>query len=138
VLGGVQGPNGWPIDDAKHTVQDIRAYPALGVALAASILSFAFFNWFGVSLTISLSGTARLSIDACRTLLVWAVSLVLGWESFHSTQLLGFLVIMCGTILYNELLASMLEPPSMCAPQTPPVSKYSGMFCTPHHDSCCV
>ena len=111
----MQGPGGWPIDDAKHAVADLTADPALAGALAATILSFAFFNWFGLSLTISLSGAARLSIDACRTLLVWAVSLALGWESFHSTQLLGFMVIMCGTTLYNELVASCIEPPQ-CAP----------------------
>lgn len=112
----MQGPNGWPIDDAKHIVTDIHQYPTLGLALSATILSFAFFNWFGLSLTISLSGAARLSIDACRTLLVWVVSLMLGWESFHSSQLLGFLVIMCGTTLYNELLTSLLEPSLQCAP----------------------
>ena len=113
----MQGPGGWPIDDAKHAVSDLAADPTLAAALAATILSFAFFNWFGLSLTISLSGAARLSIDACRTLLVWAVSLMLGWESFHSTQLLGFLVIMCGTTLYNELVASFMEP-SQCAPHS--------------------
>eukprot|EP00892_Ulva_mutabilis_P004515 jgi/Ulvmu1/2435/UM134_0016.1 len=102
---------GSPVDDVRGAFEAIARIPALATAVAVAILSMGLFNWFGVNLTISLSGATRLSIDACRTLLVWAVSLLLGWERFNSFQLLGFLILVCGATLYNELMANLLEPP---------------------------
>ena len=46
----------------------------------------AFFNFFGISVTKNLSGAARCTIDACRTLFVWAFSLAAGWERFHGLE----------------------------------------------------
>ena len=51
-----------------------------------SIVSIAFFNFFGLSVTKSLSGAARATIDACRTLLIWVFSIYVGWEVFHALQ----------------------------------------------------
>ena len=51
-----------------------------------SILSIAFFNCSGIMVTKQLSGTSRATIDACRTAMVWAFSLYVGWENFHLLQ----------------------------------------------------
>lgn len=64
--------------------------------------------WAGISVTKSLSGAARATIDACRTLFIWVVCIQLGWERFHALQILGFVVLICGSGLYNELLRSCL------------------------------
>ncbi len=37
-------------------------------------------------MTKNLSGAARCTIDACRTLFVWAFSLAAGWERFHGLE----------------------------------------------------
>jgi hypothetical protein len=50
------------------------------------VVSIAFFNFFGVSVTKELSGGARAAIDACRTLFIWAFSLAVQWERFHALQ----------------------------------------------------
>jgi hypothetical protein len=55
----------------------------LQITTVASVVSIAFFNFFGISVTKNLSGTARCTIDACRTLFVWVFSLWAGWERFH-------------------------------------------------------
>lgn len=114
----LQGPGGrnLPVDDIRGAFVAMRRIPALAAAVATAILSMGLFNWFGVCITISLSGVTRLTIDACRTLLVWAGSLALGWERFSSFQLLGFLVLVCGATLYNELMAGLLEQPLRCSP----------------------
>ena len=46
--------------------------------------------------TQALSGAARATIDACRTLFVWLVSLWLGWERFLPLQVVGFAVLFSG------------------------------------------
>jgi hypothetical protein len=73
------------------------------------VLSIALFNYCGVSVTKKLSAVARLSIDACRTAVVWAISVSAGWEDFVGMQLFGFLILVCGSTLYNEVLATVVD-----------------------------
>jgi hypothetical protein len=58
--------SGAPFDDALAAVREIRGSQQLQVAVGGSIISIAFFNFFGISVTKSLSGAARATIDACR------------------------------------------------------------------------
>lgn len=62
------------------------------------------FNYCGLSLTNELSATARSTVDNCRTLLVWVIAMVLGWESFKFLQFLGFTVLVFGTLCFNGIL----------------------------------
>lgn len=67
------------------------------------------FNFFGLSVTRSVSATARSTIDTCRTLFIWIVSLFLGWESFKWLQVLGFALLVYGTFLFNGLVRPPLN-----------------------------
>ena len=111
----MQGPDGWAIDDVKRAVSEVLANWQLQVAVAGAVLSMAFYNFFGVSVTKRLSSTARLSIDACRTVVVWVLSMLAGWERFIGMQLLGYIILVCGTTLYNELLSVVIPPDAGCA-----------------------
>ena len=64
-------PRGW------HQMVDTPTVLYSGVVIA---LSIAFFNFFGLSVTRHVSATARSLTDTCRTLIIWIVSLGLGWE----------------------------------------------------------
>jgi len=78
------------------------------------LLSVAFYNFFGLSLTRYLSTVHRTLIDACRTVTVWLFQVFLfyiglegageklGWWSI--IQLVGFIFLVMGTIIYNEVL----------------------------------
>lgn len=66
--------------------QEIRASRQLQLSTLGSVASIAFFNFFGISVTKSLSGAARATIDACRTLFIWMFSLGVGWERFHGLE----------------------------------------------------
>jgi hypothetical protein len=50
------------------------------------------------------SATSRSTIDTCRTLFIWVVSLGLGWESFKWLQVAGFALLVYGTFLFNDLI----------------------------------
>jgi len=67
------------------------------------------FNFFGLSVTRSISATARSTIDTCRTLFIWLVSLGLGWETFKWLQVLGFVLLVYGTGVFNEVV----RPPTL-------------------------
>lgn len=67
------------------------------------------FNFFGLSVTRTVSATARSTIDTCRTLFIWIVSLGLGWETFKWLQVVGFALLVYGTMLFNEIV----QPPAV-------------------------
>ncbi|TPX35627.1 hypothetical protein SeMB42_g04099 [Synchytrium endobioticum] len=48
--------------------------------------------------------TSRSTIDTCRTLFIWMISLALGWENFKSLQVAGFLVLLYGTFVFNDVV----------------------------------
>ena len=45
----LQGPDGRPLDDAAAAAREVLADRGLSIAVAGSILSIAFFNFFGIS-----------------------------------------------------------------------------------------
>jgi len=65
------------------------------------------FNFFGLSVTRQISATSRSTIDTCRTLFIWIVSLGLGWESFKWLQVLGFALLVYGTGVFNEIVSPL-------------------------------
>jgi len=86
---------------------------ALRGAVVGGIFSIALFNYFGISVTKFLSSSHRATIDAMRTVFVWAFFLALGDEKFNSLQLAGFFVLAFGSFAYNEIVlvrCSKYEP----------------------------
>ena len=55
-------------------------------ALALTMISIAFFNFAGVSITRELGATNRKVLDSLRTLVIWAVSLIVKWQAFYWLQ----------------------------------------------------
>jgi len=78
--------------------------PLLVVAFTGTIISIAFFNFAGVSVTKELSATTRMVLDSVRTLVIWMVSLGVGWQTFNYLQVIGFIVLLVGMCLYNNIL----------------------------------
>lgn len=78
-------PRGW------HQI--ISTPTVLGTCIAI-MFSIGAFNFFGLSVTSRVSATTRSTIDTCRTLGIWVVSLGLGWERlvfpFSLLQVTGF------------------------------------------------
>lgn len=91
-------------DSSFNIVSSLHDMFANSSVLYSSIIimtSIACFNFFGITLTNSMNATVRSTIDTCRTLLVWLVSLSLGWESFKFIQFVGFAMLVLGTLLFN-------------------------------------
>ncbi|XP_032040665.1 solute carrier family 35 member F6 [Aythya fuligula] len=97
------------LEDAPDAFCQLGRRPIISLALLATVASIAFFNFAGLSVTKELSATTRMVLDSLRTAAVWVCSLLLGWESFHALQLVGFGVLLAGTGLYNGLHRA-LEP----------------------------
>jgi drug/metabolite transporter (DMT)-like permease len=79
--------------DAEEGYHQVFTNRAIGLSSLAIMVSIGGFNFFGLSVTRSISATSRSIIDTCRTLFIWIVSLGLGWESFKWLQVAGFALV---------------------------------------------
>ena len=63
-----------------------------------------------------MSATTRMVLDSVRTLVIWGVSLGVGWQEFHALHLLGFAILVVGMCVYNDLIFGKYDStgPSVC------------------------
>lgn len=78
------------MEDAIDAFVQIKNNHLLLVPITGSIISIAFFNFAGISVTKEISATTRMVLDSIRTLVIWAVSIGIGWQIFHWLQVGGF------------------------------------------------
>lgn len=97
------------LEDSLDAFCQMGHQPLIILALLGNISSIAFFNFAGISVTKEISATTRMVLDSLRTVVIWVVSLAVGWEQFHALQILGFVILLLGTCLYNGL-----HKPLMC------------------------
>ena len=55
-------------------------------------------------MTKELTATTRMVLDSVRTLVIWVVSMAIGWQSFFFLQLIGFCILLVGMMLYNDII----------------------------------
>ncbi|KAL8770171.1 MAG: hypothetical protein Q9209_004013 [Squamulea sp. 1 TL-2023] len=101
------GRNGY--FDMQEGWREITQYGSIAVTSILIMISIGGFNFFGLSITRSVSATARSIIDTCRTLFIWIVSLGLGWETFKWLQIVGFALLVYGTFLFNDIVRPPLK-----------------------------
>ncbi|KZZ99328.1 hypothetical protein AAL_01900 [Moelleriella libera RCEF 2490] len=100
------GQNG-PFDMTEGLRQMLQ--PKILVSSLLIMISIGGFNFFGLSVTRRVSATARSTIDTCRTLLIWVVSLGLGWERLKFLQIVGFAILVYSTFVFNGILSPPLR-----------------------------
>ena len=73
------------------------------VLFILTMLSIAGFNVSGITTTKYASAAQRSTIDTSRTFLIWVMSLLLGLEDFLPWEIPGFILLVAGTLIYNEI-----------------------------------
>ncbi|KAJ5679008.1 hypothetical protein N7462_007252 [Penicillium macrosclerotiorum] len=95
--------------DMKEGWHEVVTNRAVAISSILIMISIGGFNFFGLSVTRNVSATSRSTIDTCRTLFIWLVSLGLGWESFKWLQVVGFGLLVYGTFLFNDIIRPPLK-----------------------------
>lgn len=109
--------NVFGFESTPAAVYQMKHSLPLEAAVIGSICSIAIFNFSGVTVTQKASAVARSTIDVSRTILIWAVELAVGWNSFNVLELAGFIVLAAGTLIYNRMIVvSALEPSTEALP----------------------
>ena len=92
--------------DAVEGWRQFTHYRTIAISSILIMISIGGFNFFGLSVTRSVSATSRSTIDTCRTLFIWIVSLGLHWETFKWLQIVGFVLLVYGTFLFNDIVGA--------------------------------
>lgn len=95
--------------DAQEGWRELVTSRGIAVSSFLIMISIGGFNFFGISVTRTVSATARSTIDTSRTLFIWIVSLALGWETFKWLQIVGFALLVYGTFLFNNIVRPPLR-----------------------------
>jgi drug/metabolite transporter (DMT)-like permease len=97
------------IEDSIFAFEQMWDNKALLVVYIFYVVSIALYNIVGINLTKLVSSTARAVVDTVRTVFIWGFFLfftpVEGTkEDFHLLQFIGFIFLVCGTLVYNEIV----------------------------------
>ncbi|MCP9261698.1 Solute carrier family 35 member F6 [Dirofilaria immitis] len=76
------------LEDIFDAFKQVKSNPWIGCALLLTMISIAFFNFAGVSVTKNLSATTRMVLDSIRILFIWVVSIPFFGEHFIPLQIL--------------------------------------------------
>lgn len=107
----------WSIDNRFENAVDCLIQMGHSVCASFAMVLSAFavmgFNYCGVSITKLVSATTRMVVDSIRTFVVWIFGMLVFHEEFHDLQVIGFLLLLAGTFVYNEVI---IVPALMPAP----------------------
>ena len=97
------------IEDSIFAFEQMWDNKSLLVVYIFYVVSIALYNIVGINLTKLVSSTARAVVDTVRTVFIWGFFLfftpVEGTkEDFHLLQFIGFIFLVCGTLVYNEIV----------------------------------
>lgn len=95
------------IEDFPEAITQIMNNKLILLALIGNIISIAYFNFSGISVAKEISATTRMVLDSVRTFFIWTFSLAVGWQGFHPLQPVGFLLLLIGMCIYNNLLRAV-------------------------------
>ncbi|KAI6652051.1 Solute carrier family 35 member F6-like isoform X1 [Oopsacas minuta] len=91
-------------EDSLDALSQIGNSWLLVVFVLGNIISIAFFNFTGLTVTKYLNATTRMVLDSVRTLFIWLFSLAIMWQGFYFTQLIGFVLLIVGAFIYYDIL----------------------------------
>jgi len=95
---------GGVFENTADAVFQLGSSPVVLIATLGNFFSIAFFNFFGISVTKEMSATTRMVLDSVRTFVIWGVSMLIGWQDFQYLQVIGFVILLAGTCVYNKIV----------------------------------
>jgi len=98
------------LEDTLFAFRQLGANGSLLFYCILYICSIGVFNFVGITISKVLSSPARAVLDTIRTIIVWLFFILPivdedHREKFKVLQLIGFVFLILGTVIYNEILA---------------------------------
>lgn len=101
--------NQYFVEDTLFAFRQLGANSSLLFYCILYVCSIGVFNFVGITISKVLSSPARAVLDTIRTIVVWLFFIFpivdkCHREQFQVLQLIGFIFLILGTIIYNEIL----------------------------------
>lgn len=99
--------NNGVVEHSINAIDQIFANFVLVVLIWSSITVIWFYNGFGLQVTNLVSATNRVVLRQLKIVLIWIFFLLYpyeGHETFKPLQFVGFLILVFGVFLYNEVI----------------------------------
>jgi len=102
--------NEWLLEDVIFAFRQLGNNNVLLFFALLYTFSISLFNFVGISITKFVSSASRAVVDSMRTVIVWLFFLTLPFvpestkEQFSWLQLFGFIILVSGTVVYNEVV----------------------------------
>mmetsp|Transcript_9611 Transcript_9611/g.18249 ORF Transcript_9611/g.18249 Transcript_9611/m.18249 type:complete len:342 (-) Transcript_9611:25-1050(-) len=90
--------------DTPGAIYQMQSSNILVISMVLGVLCVALFNFSGANVTQRSSAVARSTIKISSTILIWIVELAMGWNTFSFAQLVGFILVAVGTLVYNRII----------------------------------
>ncbi|XP_067658185.1 solute carrier family 35 member F6-like isoform X1 [Haliotis asinina] len=90
------------LEDPKDAFMQIKSTWQIALAFIGCVVSVAFYFYFGIDFAKKHGAIARMVLDGFASLISWAVFLGLGWQKWHPLQILGFILVVVGILLYSD------------------------------------
>ena len=103
VLGAMLFNGGRPDDVYDWGVQVGNSWQAQ-TWLVCTLCTLSTYNGAGQAITKYVSATARVVLDALRTVVVWAAGMLWFGEKFNFLQLVGFILLVSGTFIFRRIV----------------------------------
>lgn len=110
------------IEDIKDAFLQMRSSWILALCVVGSVVSKVIYYYAGTRLVRNRHDSAtRITIDVHHDLIIWAISLRLGWQKFFYPQIIGFILVPIGMMIYNDVLplCAVCRPPEVPRPAGP-------------------
>jgi len=95
------------IEDTHLALRHLINVKTALILQIVGVLCMIAYNGFGITITKHMSATSRTTLKQTKIVIVWIFFLAYqgdGHESFKPLQLVGFLILVAGIILYNEII----------------------------------
>ena len=95
------------VEDSWFAMRQAYHNPFTMTMLILSVVFIAGYNGFGITITKLMSATSRTTLKQTKIVMVWLFFLIYpghGHETFKVLQLIGFIILVFGIMLYNEII----------------------------------
>lgn len=99
----------WRVENVPFAFRQMGDNGILCFCAILYVFSISIFNFVGISVSKYASSSSRAVVDTIRTIVVWAFFLMpfideCHREQFVYLQLIGFFLLICGTVTFNEVI----------------------------------
>jgi len=95
------------IEDSKGALNMIEQSAPLVIFILLTVIFIAGMNGLGMAVTKYASSANRVTLQQTKIILIWGFFLIYqggGHENFKYLQLIGFVIMLIGVIIYNEII----------------------------------